>query len=136
MINIIYDLPNEILYIIFYYLNTREKFFLNKKYYIKYNNYIDQYIINYSSYVRDIIRLDYSFVFEYIIYRNFNKWIKINNYNYKNIIYNNYIFFLSDFANKNKATKCLNLLNLHLEISKLKKLNCKDYRIKRKEWIV
>jgi len=136
MINIIDDLPNEILDIIFYYLNTREKFFLNKKYYIKYNNYIDQYIINYSSYVRDIIRLDYSFVFEYIIYRNFNKWIKINNYNYKNIIYNNYIFFLSDFANKNKATKCLNLLNLHLEISKLKKLNCKDYRIKRKEWIV
>jgi hypothetical protein len=136
MINIIDDLPNEILDIIFYYLNTREKIFLNKKYYIKYNDYIDQYIINYSSYVRDIIRLDYSFVFEYIIYRNFNKWIKINNYNYKNIIYNNYILFLSDFANKNKATKCLNLLNLHLEISKLKKLNCKDYRIKRKEWIV
>lgn len=136
MINIIDDLPNEILDIIFYYLNTREMLFLNKKHYIKYNDYIDQYIINYSSYVRDIIRLDYSFVFEYIIYRNFNKWIKINNYNYKNIIYNNYIFFLSDFANKNKATKCLNLLNLHLEISKLKKLNCKDYRIKRKEWIV
>jgi hypothetical protein len=136
MINIIDDLPNEILDIIFYYLNAKEKIFLNKKYYIKYNDYIDQYIIKYSSYVRDTIRLDYSFVFEYIIYRNFNKWIKINNYNYKNIIYNNYIFFLSDFANKNKATKCLNLLNLHLEISKLKKLNCKDYRIKRKEWIV
>ena len=86
MINIIDDLPNEILDIIFYYLNTREKIFLNKKYYIKYNDYIDQHIINYSSYVRDIIRLDYSFVFEYIIYRNFNKWITINTYNYKNII--------------------------------------------------
>ncbi len=68
-------------------------------------------------------------------YRNLKKWIKINNYNYGNVIYYNYIYFLSDFSNKNKATKCLYLLNLHLEISKLKKLNCKDYRIKRKEWI-
>ena len=136
MIDIIEHLPSDILDIIFYYLNIREKIFINKKYYIKYNNYIDQYITNYSSYIRDIIRFDCSFIFEYVIYRNFNKWIKMNNYNYKNIIYNNYIFFLSDFANKNKSSKCLYLLNLHLEISKLKKLNCKDYKIKHKEWIV
>ena len=134
--NIIEHLPNDILDIIFYYLSIREKIFLNKKYYIKYNSYIDQYITNYTSYIRDIIRFDCSFVFEYVIYRNINKWIKINNYNYSNIIYNNYICFLSDFSNKNKAIKCLYLLNLHLEISKLKKLNCKDYRIKHKEWIV
>jgi hypothetical protein len=136
MIDIIEHLPSDILDIIFYHLNIREKVFLNKKYYTKYNNYVDEYITNYSSYIRDIIRFDCSFVFEYIIYRNFNKWIKMNNYNYKNIIYNNYIFFLSDFCNKNKSIKCLNLLNLHLDISKLKKLNCKDYRIKYKEWIV
>jgi len=133
--NIIERLPNDILEIIFYYLNIRQKIFLNKKFYIKYNEYIDQYIINYNSYIRDIIRFDCSFVFEYIIYRNYNKWLKINNYNYRNIIYYNYIFFLSDFSDKNKATKCYNLLNLHLAISKLKKLNCKDYRIKHKEWI-
>ena len=136
MIDIIEQLPSDILDIIFYYLNIREKIFINKKYYIKYNNYIDQYITDYSSYIRDIIRFDCSFVFEYIIYRNLKKWIKINNYNYGNVIYYNYIYFLSDFSNKNKATKCLYLLNLHLEISKLKKLNCKDYRIKHKEWIV
>ncbi|ALH22987.1 hypothetical protein ceV_081 [Chrysochromulina ericina virus CeV-01B] len=135
MIDIIEHLPNDILDIIFYYVNPREKIFLNKKYYIKYNSYIDTYIYNYSSYIRDIIRFDCSFVFEHIIYRNLNKWIKINNYNYGKVIYYNYIYFLSDFSNKNKATKCLYLLNLHLEISKLKKLNCKDYRIKHKEWI-
>ena len=135
MIDIIEHLPNDILDIIFYYVNPREKIFLNKKYYIKYNSYIDTYIYNYSSYIRDIIRFDCSFVFEHIIYRNLNKWIKINNYNYGKVIYYNYIYFLSDFSNKNKATKCLYLLNLDLEISKLKKLNCKDYRIKHKEWI-
>ena len=129
------NLPDDILIIIFDYVNPKQKIFLNKIFYNKYNYLIDKIINNYESYIRDIIRLDFKFVFNNILLRNFDKWVVINNFHYGNIIYPNYINFLYSYARSNKSHKCIELINFNLQISKLKKLNCKDYRIKNKKWI-
>ena len=70
---LIYNLPNELLNIIFYYLDISVKVSLNKYYYNKYNYILQKNFTfeRYNSLVRDIIRNDYIFVFHYIIYENF-----------------------------------------------------------------
>lgn len=67
-------LPNEILDIIFEKLVPSEKIFLNKKNYYKYHYIIKNKIQPrlYESYLRDIIRFNYVFVFKEIIKENFN----------------------------------------------------------------
>lgn len=134
--NIVNFLPDDLLIIVWSYIQPINKIFLNKSYYIKYNNLIDKLITNYDSYLRDIIRHDYYFVFNYILLRNFNKWNIINNIHYNNIIFPSYINYIYNFARNNKSYKCVDLINFNLNISKLKKLNCKDIRDKKKKWII
>lgn len=134
--NIINFLPDDLLYIVWYHIDPKNKIFLSKTNYIKYNHLIDKLISNYESYLRDIIRNDYNFVFNYILLRNLNKWIKINNIHYNNTIFPCYINYLYNFAKNNKSYKCMDLINFNLNISKLKKLNCKDTRDKKKKWII
>ena len=61
--NIINFLPDDILFIVWGHIEPINKIFLNKTTYIKYNYLIDKLISNYESYLRDIIRNDYNFVF-------------------------------------------------------------------------
>ena len=134
--NLIDNLPCDILNIVWDKINPIQKIFLNKTLYNKYNYLIDKLINNYESYVRDIIRLDYIFVFNNILLRNFDNWVIRNNYHYSNIVYPSFIYFLYNFAHKNQSYKCMNLINVNLQISKLKKLNCKEYKIKKKKWMI
>ena len=136
--NIIYKryLPDDILNIIFVYLDNSKKVFLNKQYYIKYNHLIDKNIKNYDSYIRNIIRTDSNFIFKYQLSKHLDKWTSISKFNYSNTIFNTYLDFIINFARQNKSKKCLELINLELNISRLKKLNCKDYRTKYRKWII
>lgn len=94
---------------------------LDKANYIKYHYCIENLIkhrpsINhpsgvYDSYVRDIIRLDYSFVFQQLINDKISNWKKINNYRYKDKIYKSYLYFLFDYALDNNSIKCRNIIN-------------------------
>ena len=80
---------------------------LDKTNYIKYHSCIEKQIKHrptsnypsgvYESYVRDIVRMDYSFVFEQILNDNIQKWIRIRNYRFKDKIYNTYLNFVFDF---------------------------------------
>jgi len=133
ILNINIYLPNDILELIWNYINPKYKIFLNKYFYNKYN-YLIGNLANNKSYIRDIIRLDYGFVFEKILSTKFKEWISINNYHYGNIIYPNYLDFILNFARDNNSKKCIYLINLNIGISKLKRLNCKDYRIKKRQW--
>ena len=62
---LIYNLPNELLNIIFDNLDISVKVLLNKYYYYKYNFILQNNftIERYNSLVRDIIRNDYIFTF-------------------------------------------------------------------------
>ena len=128
-------LPLELLEIIFSFIPNHYKVFINKKYYTKFNSLIMLRIKNFNSYVRDLIRNDSIFPFTFLLNRNFNYWINSSKMEYSENIYSNYYSYLLEYARKNNSNKCLDLLNFELQLSKLKKLNCKDYKYKKKSWI-
>ena len=114
--DMINNLPNDIIEYIFSLISLRNKIFLTKLYYTKYNNYIDRFISDnkIESYIRDIVRKDYFFSFKAIFYRNLSHWMMMTNYPYsKNIVFHNYLAFLKYYAQKNSSLKCLNFINKH-----------------------
>jgi hypothetical protein len=108
------DLPNEIKDIIFDYIPNYRLVFINKFYYNLYHNLLTPLIQNYESYVRDIIRRDNSFVFVKIINENIHKWIKKKIYSYKNMIFNNPIYFIMYYCVENNSENCRKLLHNYL----------------------
>ena len=117
MFNLIQYLPNDILLIIWQKISPYNKIFINKENYIIYNYLIDNAVKRYESYIRDIIRNDCSYIFNFILKRQFNSFNQIKNYRYYNTNYSNYIYFILYYCQINNSHKCLNLLNLHLDLS-------------------
>ena len=128
MFDLINNVPNDIIAIIWKYLSPYNKIFLNKECYLKYNNLIDHLIITerYENYIRDIIRKDYSFVFYYLFNRKFINWMIMHNYKYKDIIFTDYIHFILYYSSSNNSHKCNKIANLELQLLGLKK----DWRTK------
>ena len=113
-------LPREIIEEhIWPYISPYIKVWLKKSYYIRYHHRIKKYIPEslYESYIRFIIRNDYSFIMERLLYDYFDDWIKILRFPYKNTLFHNYIFFLSYYAVENTSTKTYNLINNYLKIA-------------------
>lgn len=70
----------------------------------------------FENYVRDMVRRDNAFVFDYILKENCLKWFQdYTSYVYKNITYKNYIYFLLDFCIEHESTKCRAKIYSHLE---------------------
>lgn len=80
--------------------------FTNKEKYNLYHIHLKKYIINYENYIRDTIRRDNHFVIGKIVEENFNIWIKICDYMYKNMIFKNYAYFVIHYCIENESTKC------------------------------
>jgi len=134
LFNLVQTLPVELIELIWNNLNPHNKIFLNKKYYIELNYLIDGLVINYESYIRDIVRHDCSFSFNHILSRHFIHWLHKQNYKYNNIIYPDYINFILNYCASNNSSKCSYLINLQLNLSGLKKEWCKNSRIKYNRW--
>ena len=134
---LLYNLPNELLNIIFQKLNISIKVLLNKYYYNKYNHILQKKFTfeRYNSLVRNIIRNDYIFIFKHILDENFENWIKFIKYDYKNIIYENYITFLIYYCNKYSSNKCKNIIYNYLNNSGIKKNLLKNNKVKYTKWI-
>jgi len=106
MINIINFLPVVIIDIIKEYIEKKQLIFTNKKNYILYHSLIKPNIQKYDSYIRDTIIRDSSFVFERILRENYEKWLKTNDYIYKNMIFKKYIYFALHYCIENQSHKC------------------------------
>jgi subtilase family serine protease len=107
------DLVNEIKK----YIPNKNLFFVNREKYIA-NHYLIRDLIpkkNFERYIRNIVYLDFDFVFIQIVQENYLKWFEIKQYLYKNIIYKNYIYFIKDFCIENNSEKCRIMLNFFLE---------------------
>ena len=136
----IYDilpfLPEEIIDIIWNYIPLTQKIFVNKNHYTQLHYLVDTLVpsARYNSYVRDIIRNDCRYVFNFLLTRNFTHWLNKYNYKYNNILYPDYINFILNYACKNNASKCSNSINLQLSLSGLKKEWCKNSKIKHNKW--
>lgn len=112
--NLLNIFPPEIINIIKSFIPNISLVFVNKEYYTKYHSLLKYLILkqnNYEKYIRNIIRRDLGFAFQYILNDNINHFLNIKNYPYKNIIYKNYLYFLSDYCIQNNSTNCRNVLN-------------------------
>ena len=111
-------LPDVLIDIIQTYLPLDTIVWITRKNYLNNHKYL---IINknmFDNYTRDMIRNDRWFILEQILEENYNKWLKPKykyKYKYKNVIYHNYIDFLTAFCIENHSTNCKNIISIFLE---------------------
>ncbi len=109
------QLPNDIIILIKEFIPHQKLVFVNLNYYNLYHITIRNFIPLYENYIRDMIRRDNEFVFEKILNENFDKWIMNRQYIYKNMVFNNYIYFIMYFCIENDSEKCRLILYNYLK---------------------
>lgn len=120
-INKINELPCDLIILIKSFLPKTCLIFLNNYYYKKYHYLIKKIIDknNFENYIRDTIRRDNNFVFYQILMDFHKNFSKIKKYVYKNIMYQNYFYFLTDYCIKNNSERSRNTLNDFLRVQGL-----------------
>lgn len=110
MIQNISYLPDDIIKLIKEFIPHNKLVFVNKTFYNLYHHTIKKFIPQYQNYIRDIIRRDNDFVFQKIIQENIDLWLRNKQYRYKNMIFNNYIYFIMNFCIENDSERCREIL--------------------------
>lgn len=113
------DLPYDIIRTILEFIPGEKLIFVNHEYYDVYHCLLRNNINNYESYVRDMIRRDNFIVFEKIVGENIDSWIDCRNYRYKDMVFNNYIYFILYFCAENNSEECRETLIKELKIRDL-----------------
>lgn len=108
-------LPQELVNMIQEYIPYSTLVFLNKHYYQKYHGLLRKHIGHYEKYVRDVIQRDNEYVFNQILRENMDLWIDRRNYFYKNMQFNNYIYFILYFCTEHQSNRCREILMDHFE---------------------
>ena len=134
IINVINNLPIELIELIKQFIPKTILVFTNKTNYYLYHKLLQTYIKNYESYIRDTIRRDSLFVFEVLTKENIKKWILKKNYNYKNIVFNNYLSFIIYYCSENNSDKCKNFILSFIKEEGLCKNQHKKNIVKHIRW--
>jgi hypothetical protein len=113
------DLPEDIVRTILDFVPREKLVFVNHTYYDMYHNLIRKNIINYESYIRDLIRRDNYIVYKKIVGENIDSWINCRNYRYKDMVFNNYIYFILYFCIENNSERCRKILIEELNLRDL-----------------
>ena len=111
----IFMLPDDIIRVIKEYIPLRILQFTNKISYVAYYLHQRNVMHNYESYVREVVKRDYSFIFELIIRENIQKWNNSKKYLHKNVIYASYIYFILNFCNEHNSHQCRIVLSNFLK---------------------
>jgi hypothetical protein len=112
-------LPFELSNIIFNYLPTTSKVWLNKMYYLQHNNLIKSMIPEnrFNNYVISIIRHDSAFSLEHIISENksqwVTEWINSRHYRYNNKKYTCFLYFIYEYSIDCCSNKCREKIEQH-----------------------
>lgn len=104
--NIIKSLPDDLIRYIKEFIPKKAFVFTNKTNYNLYHALIKPLIKDYESYIRCMIRQDNEFVFKKIIKENYSRWYEIRQYIYKNMLFNNYLYFVMYFCIENDSNNC------------------------------
>lgn len=107
------DLPEQVIRYIKEFIPEQKLVFVNSMYYKLYHHTLKKRIRMYDNYVRDMIRRDNEYVFENIIRENLDLWLKNKQYIYKNMIFNNYIYFVMNYCIENNSDRCRELINCY-----------------------
>ena len=132
--NYIYELPEDIINIIKEYLPKNMFVFTDRENYHLYHSCIKSYIRDYESYIRAMIRQDNDFVFSKIVQENCYSWYQIRQYQYKNMIFTNYLYFVIYFCIENESNNCRKILSKFLKEHGLAKNLYKKKVVKYIRW--
>jgi len=129
-------LPDELEDIVYSYIPKSVTIFLTKQKYIEGHHLIRSLINrkNIENYIRSMIRQDNDFVFKQLIVENYNRWINMKKYYYKECIFSNYIYFLESYAIDNESIKCRKIIIDLFEEEGLSKNRHKKNTIKYIKW--
>lgn len=134
----IHLLPEVIIQIIHEYIPLYILVFVTKEFYMNYHPNLYKYHRiprdTYDSYIKDMVRKDCHFIFEQLVRENYNKWTSTTKYNYKNIVYANYNYFLKHYCMQHNATNCKNILDSFFNDSGLSKNQHKKNTHKSIRW--
>jgi len=109
------NLPDDIIDLIKEFVPPHKLVFVNKTYYNLYHHTIRTCIPLYENYVRDMVRRDNNIVFDKILGENIDLWIKNRQYRYKNMVFNNYIYFIIYYCIENNAEHCREITHDYLK---------------------
>jgi hypothetical protein len=109
------DLPDDIISLIKEFIPRQYLVFVNKTFYNLYHHTIRNNILLFDNYVRDMIRRDNNVVFDKILGENIDLWIKNRQYRYKNMVFNNYIYFVLHYCVENNSVRCREIINNNLK---------------------
>jgi hypothetical protein len=127
-------LPEVIVDLIKEYIPRKVIVFTNRENYNLYHSLIFNCIKNFDNFVRDMIRRDNEFIFNKVIRENFHKWCSIKKYRYKNMIFNNYFYFIINFCIENDSENCRKVISNFLKEHGLDKNLHKKNIIKYIKW--
>ena len=129
-------IPEVLVDIVYSYIPKSVTIFLSKKNYIKDHHLIRKLINkrNIEQYIRTMIRQDNDFVFKQLLVENYNRWLNMKKYYYKECIYGNYLNFLESYTIDNESTKCRKILINFLEEQGLCKNQHKKNRYRYIRW--
>jgi len=132
----IYQLPYQLIEKIWHYLPMTTKIFISRNDYIENHNvlYDNKIIKSRDNYIRDMIRNDYDFVFNFIVKESIYDWIRIRRIFYREIIYGSYLQYLMDLTVDHNASKCRKILMNEMSLCGLSKNLSKKKRIKNSKW--
>jgi len=113
--NITAKLMPEVVNIIKEYIQKKNLVFTNRENYQLYHPLIKSSIKDYESYIRSMIRQDNEFICKRIIEENCFKWYGIKQYQYKNMIFTNYLYFVISFCIENDSSNCRKVVSEFLK---------------------
>jgi hypothetical protein len=99
-------LPECLVREIYDFIPRSVSLWLNRENYYKNHELVKRMItIDYETYVRNVIKNDYSILFELILRENLNSWFVERKYYFKKSTYSSYLSFLFDYSVENESTK-------------------------------
>jgi hypothetical protein len=124
----------ELINIIKEYIPKKKFVFVNRENYFLYHSSIKHCIKDYESYIRAMIRQDNEFIFKQVTEENCFRWYGIRQYQYKNMIFTNYLYFVISFCIENDSSNCRKVVSDFLKEHGLSKNLHKKNVVKYIKW--
>jgi hypothetical protein len=115
LIENIHKLPEDLINGIREYIPKIYLVFTNRENYKKYHYIIKNYILNYETFIRNVIRRDNEYVFDLILRENYQLWCEIKQYKYKSMIFRNYFCFTINYCIEQDSNNCEIVINIFLQ---------------------
>ena len=115
LIEKIRKLPNELVNLIKEYVPKAKFIFTNRENYKLYHYLIPIKSNEVDDYIKDTVKRDNEYVLNVIIRENYYKWYEKGQVYYKNMSFNNYLYFLINYCIENGSENCLKIINIFLK---------------------